>query len=408
MNFRKILLITGFIIISIGIAILLYVTFFRTPKQRVAPTAEKPSAIEGRLPAAEKGHPPTTNANVNIAPAFIGKEAEIKISKVAAGGLTEAAPLTSTGTTGLNLSPNGSNLLYYDKSDGNFYNLNPKGEKMKLSYQPFKDVENIAWSPTQDQVVMEFPDGSNIFYDFSANKQITLPKQWHDFDFNKTGDKLAFKNLGPNPENKWLAIANPDGTGVRYLEHLGKNYKSVIVDWSPTGQIVATYHKAIDISRNEVFFLGQHGENFRSMIVEGFDFKPQWSPSGKQLLYSVYNYKSDYKPLLWIVDASGDNIGRDRRSLNINTWANKCTFSDNSTLYCAVPTELPEGAGLEPGVANNINDEIYKINLKTGAKTKIAIPTGGYSINKIIISSDKKYLYFRDNENNNVYKILLK
>jgi hypothetical protein len=96
------------------------------------------------------------------------------------------------------------------------------------------------------------------------------------------------------------------------------------------------------------------------------------------------------------VDANGDNIGRNRRTLNVDTWADKCTFSDSSTVYCAVPTELPRGAGLEPGVADEIPDNIYKIDLVTGLQTKVAEPEGQHTVGKLMLSPDGKSIFFTD------------
>src|SRR3989338_2714976 len=64
-----------------------------------------------------------------------------------------------------------------------------------------------------------------------------------------------------------------------------------------------------------------------------YDRAGNWStepvdPDGQSLLYSVSSPASEYKPALWIANAAGDSIGENRRSLGLNTWADKCAFRD--------------------------------------------------------------------------------
>lgn len=116
------------------------------------------------------------------------------------------------------------------------------------------------------------------------------------------------------------------------------------------------------------------------------------------MLYSVYNSSTGYRPNLYIVDAKGDAIGLNKESLNIQTWPDKCTAS-GASLYCAVPTSLPEGAGLAPESTKFVTDHFYRIDLNTGQKTRVAIPTGTdgsqqYNAEKLYLSKDGKSLYF--------------
>ena len=125
-------------------------------------------------------------------------------------------------------------------------------------------------------------------------------------------------------------------------------------------------------------------------------------------MYSTAASISDYKPSLWIVDAAGDDIGLNRRRLNVDTWSHKCTFADTQTLYCAVPRELPTGAGLQPAVAADIPDDIYKIDMRTGLQTRVAIPEGDHTVDSIMLTPDNSYLFFTDQDDGTLNKIQLK
>ncbi len=192
--------------------------------------------------------------------------------------------------------------------------------------------------------------------------------------------------------------------------HLGENADKVQIAWSPNNQIIATSRtgEPQGFDRQEILLVGMHGENFKSLIVEGWGFDYKWSPQGDRMLYNVYNSASDYKPLLWIVDAQGDRIGSNRRSLGINTWAEKCAFADNSTVYCAVPQTLERGYGMMPELADTIPDTFYKIDLSTGLKTPVAVPYGTYTASQVTISADGQYLYFTDKATGRLNRIQLK
>ena len=111
---------------------------------------------------------------------------------------------------------------------------------------------------------------------------------------------------------------------------------------------------------------------FSTIVPIGLD--SLWSPNGRQLLYSVYRSEDDYRPRLWMVDAQGEEIGKNRRDLGLITWARKCTFSSQSgVIYCGVPKNLQEGAGILPHLVES-RDTLYRIDLNRGAREEIALP----------------------------------
>jgi hypothetical protein len=153
--------------------------------------------------------------------------------------------------------------------------------------------------------------------------------------------------------------------------------------------------------------VGQNQENFPGLTVEGQGFQSEWSTTGDRLLYSVHNSASDYKPVLWLVGAQGDNIGSGRKSLSINTWADKCTFADNDTVYCAVPQTMETGAGFQPNLFGSVPDSFYKIDLTTGLKSLVAVPYGSFTAKNISVSSDGRYLTFTNSQTGRLERVQL-
>ena len=299
----------------------------------------------------------------------------------------------------------GGDLRYYSANDGKFYRVTTNGDIKKLSDQVFFDAQKVTWAKSKNQAVIEYPDKSKIIYNFDTNKQVSLPKHWQDFSFSGDGNQIAAKSLGSDPSNRWLVTANSDATGAKFIEPMGNNADKVTVNWSPSQQVVAFSQTGEPQGgeRREVLFIGLNGENFKSAIVDGSGFTPQWSTTGKKLLYSVYSSRSDFKPELWLTDSYGDSIGDNRKMLQLNTWADKCTFSSDETLFCAVPNNLPTGAGLSREVARYNYDSLYKIDLKTNTKTPIAL-NDDYNINNIFYDASKNKVIFTDLNKTGVFE----
>lgn len=401
MNFKKALAVIAFIALTIGIGYAIFSLFFREEGELIeVVNVNEPTGVGGLTPA-QPGVPvtPSVNGPVGLPPG---------VSPVADGGVTVVTPVAPVPTIGASVS-SGGQLNYYNRNDGKFYRINNDGTTSSLSNKTFFNVSNAKFDPAGNKAIIEYPDGANVLFDFATNQQVTLPKHWEGFDFNPTGTQIAAKSVGIDPDARFLVVSNPDGSGARAVQELGENQDKVEVNWSPNNEVIATATtgRKFGVDRQEIYLLGQYGENFRSMVVEGLDFRPKWAPGGQQMVYSVAGSTSDWKPQMWVVDAQGDNIGRNRRSIAINTWADKCTFSDQDTLYCAVPNELPRGAGLQPAIADSTPDTIYKINLNTGLQTKVAVPEGQHTVGQIMLTPDKKTLFFTDKGTGVLNKIQL-
>lgn len=413
-NYKKISLLIGFVIICVLIGYGIYLLFFK-PTSVAKPTTGDTTVSEGEFPTSNEG---SSSESINQAGGGLPKETTNPTEPgtlitpladtIAKGGVTQTTKISDAASFAPTLSQDGSSLYYYNQTDGKFYQLNNDGTATLLSDKTFYNVQNVNWAPNKQKVIIEYPDGANILYNFETQKQITLPKHWQEFDFSPQSDQIVAKSMGVDPENRWLIISNDDGSKAQAIENLGTEGDRVFSSWSPNNLSIALFTESLDFNRQKIYFVGKNHENFKATTVEGRGIDFQWTPSGDRLLYSVYNDQNNLKPELWIVNGAGDEIGSNRQRLDLQTWASKCTIANEDTVYCAVPKSLPEGAGLFPQLANESTDNIYKINLNNGSKQLIAVPNQEYNINNIIVSQSEKYLYFTDSATNNIHKINLK
>ncbi len=416
-RYKKLFLVILFILIIILFATLLWRTFF-VPLTPQISTPEETLGTIGGLPEAGIGDFDTTDgqdpqqlSGESDYPEEQTPEAGLEDrepSSVANGSLTQITSISGSATIGATISKNGDNVQYYDPHTGLFHRIDSQGNVYALSDRVFHSVENVSWSPDKEKAILEYPDGSNIIYDFETQTQVTLPKHWEDFGFSPQSDQVVAKSLGLDPENRYLITSGVDGSTIKAIEYIGNNDDTVYPTWSPNNQVAAIYTEGLDFDRQEMFFIGFNGENFKSATIEGRGLQAQWSEDGDRLLYSVYNSHSNLMPQLWIVNSQGDDIGANRTNLNVQTWADKCNFSNDRYIYCAVPEDLPEGSGLFPELALRTKDNLYKIDSYTGTKTLIAIPNGYYNISNLIITDDESELYFTDEGDQEVYQIKLK
>lgn len=409
-RYKKIFWLLGFLALIVLLGYIIWTLFFRTLSTSPAATST-PGTITGLPTIGPNGEiigemtGPGAFPNSSGTPGTISQNNELK--DVATGGLTRTEALVKAPTLNPTLASDGQ-VQYYNQNDGLFYKINNQGEAVALSDKVFYNVDSVTWAPDKNRAILEYPDGSKILYNFETKKQVTLPAHWQDFSFSPSSNQIVSESIGLDPENRWLMISNDDGSQATAIENIGLNSDKVYPAWSPTNQIVALYTQGVDFDRQEVFFVGQNGENFKSTIVEGRGLETQWSTTGDRLLYSVYNSGDNLNPRLWIVDASGDTISQNRRSLDLMTWANKCTFSSNTEVYCAVPDSLERGAGLFPELADKTKDSLYKIDLTTGTQKLIAVPDGAYNISQVIVPANEDFLYFTDKTTQQLYKIRLR
>ncbi len=404
---KRILLILGLLFIAFVIGFALYKVFKQgQPTAPAQPSVTGPGgAVVGVLPGAgiratttiggAEGPGALPTANVIITPTNDNYYRPVAVTKI-------------TSENALFPSLSNSNIRFHNGSDGKFYSLGPDGKLRSMSDQIFYNVQNVVWAKTANKAVIEYPDNSKIVYNFDTKVQTSLPKHWENFSFSPDSAELAAKSIGLAPENRWLITAKDDGSGAQLIEPLGNNADKVTMDWSPSRQTVAFSQtgEAQGADRKEILFLGLHGENFKSIVVEGLDFQPKWSNTGQKLLYSVDSARSSYKPELWIVNSYGDNIGSGRQLLQVNTWAKKCAFADDNTVICGVPRSLPDGAGMSPAIAADTPDDLYRIDVKTGIRTPLPLDKD-YTIDSISYDSASRKVIFTDLHQSGAFQVAL-
>jgi Tol biopolymer transport system component len=392
---KRILFVVFFVLFTIGVAIAIYFIFF-APKAAPVPGAPEAPAGVGVLPGAGEAVPGVPT--VPGAPGTLPSAGGVPGAALPGGAVLQTSLLRDGITQGVSPSSQKDGARFYNPDDGKFYRVTPDGVTKPMSDQTFPNLDTVTWGKSTDQAIMSFPDGSKIYYNFNTSKQTTLPQHWDGFNFAPNDASVVAKSEALDPGSRYLIVADPDGSNPRPIEPLGENSKKVFPDWTPNNQVIAyaTVGDPQGFDRQEIILVGQNHENFKGLMVEGRGFEPSWSPSGQKLVYSVWNSASYYRPELWVSGGAPGNVNESRSKLDVVTWANKCAWADENTIYCAVPSSLPTGAALQPDLFNNIPDSFIRIDLTTGAKTQLGTPTGDLSVKNPVVTSDGQNIIFTD------------
>ncbi len=407
---KKILFAVFFILFSLAMGYGLYWMFFRAALPGAKPTTT--SLPSGQLPQAGTGTPQATSTSAGPGglPTAGGVAAPVEEGAGAPTTPSKIHLLRDGVTQAISGSPDGNGARFYNPDDGRFYRVADDGTITLMGDKQFFNVNNVNWGNKTDQVILQFPDGSNVYYDFAKQQQVTLPSHWQDFNFAPDDSKVVSKSIGVDTSNRFLITAKPDGTEAKALESLDENANLTHSSWSPNGQVLAWSETGTPQPENgqEIILAGQHHENFPALMVPGRDFLPNWSPTGKDILYSVWNTDTGDRPTLWVSSGDTASIGANREPLKLNTWADKCAWASDTLLYCGVPQDLPEGAGLQRSDFATLPDDIYRVDLASGAATKMNLPDLTHAVRTPVVNKDGSKLIFTDAANGKLYSYDLK
>ena len=406
---KRILFISFFVVLVAGIAVGLYFAFFRPT---ISPTITEPGGTGtisdgtgGALPSSGAASGQGGTSGTGGTGALPGAGTVPGASGSATTQPLRTAILVESVSQAIAPTADGTGARFYNPIDGKFYRAYPDGRVVAMSDTAFKNVEQVNWGNTSDQAILSFPDGSKVHYDFQSQKQSTLPKHWEDFDFSTDDRSIVAKSDAISPESRYLLVADPDGKNPRAVQPLGENGDKVHSAWTGNNAIVAYSEtgEALGYDRQQIVLLGQNKENFRGLVVEGRGFMPLWSPSGQKILYSAWTVDGDYKPELWVSGGSPDNVNQNRVKLELQTWADKCAWANDELIYCAVPLNMPRGAGLQPSLFSSLEDHVMRIDLATGMKSDLGQPDGNPSMRNLVVTKDGTELIYTDSATGKLY-----
>ncbi len=294
---------------------------------------------------------------------------------------------------------------------------NQKGEVFKFAFQkqkipkkfgqfrikPQYKIERIIWSPKQPgQGIIIFDSYQKTkkkeFFNLNNNQYQTLDPNIGQISFSPDGQQIIYQYSNPQKDQSFISIANHDGT--KWKNIIATRLKNLSISWK-NGEI-ATFH-SLDFSRSSLFSLNIISHQINQIFNYKQNLKVISSPFSSESLVSFLD-PHEGQQVYWV-----NLINRATKKLQIKTSANQCAFGSPQKIYCAIPKN-PLSYNTLKMVAKSkkliSQDDLFSINLKTGQIKKIILPEGSdnFSIKKIKISPNNKYLFFLS-RNNWLYQV---
>lgn len=379
LNLKKILIIGGGVFVLLVAVFTIYNLFFKAPATPEEIVSEEGIAIE------EKKKPAAAQ-------------------KVAA--------ISSEAVVSPSLSPDGSKIRYYLKSNGNVLESDFNGGSIvKVSSAVLKNLLKVIWSPARDKVISVSEENGTMkkyFYDYNTGRASALPDGMKYIVWSKDGKQIAYNYVSGMVGN--ISVSNPDGSGWKVLQNA--RIPDLVMHWYQKDKIAfASAPSGLAASTMLSADLAKPGE-LVALFTDVYGFIANWSPSGNKLIYSATD--SDGKNLnLYFKDI----ITQKANNFGLATLAEKCGWSiDDKTIYCAIPDDIPARFVLPDDYYKgyfSVNDKLAKINTDTGEVLEILPPaagtfvSAGYDITNIILSPSEDYLFFVNRKDGLLYRVKL-
>ncbi len=292
-------------------------------------------------------------------------------------------------------------LKYSNKNNGNIYQTLIKDlEEKNYSSTIIPNVHETLF--TTNNVIYRYLKNGNTIVTFLGNlpKEILgqdsnnneifgsfLPDGIKDISISKNKENIFYLNLTKNGVVGVVIDSNNSKTNV---------FDSSFSEWYsywPNNDFIILNTKPSGLVDGFAYLLNIKNRNFNKVLNKIKGLTTLSNGNLSTILYSDNNLS------LKLLNPNTNET----KNLRLNTHSEKCVWSqDNITLYCAIPKNI-QGGFIYPDAwyqgEVSYDDEIWKINTETGARTKLVDPNTLYEgevIDAINLSLDKeeKTLFF--------------
>lgn len=297
-----------------------------------------------------------------------------------------------------------AHIQYYSPETASISQMNLDGTGgMKLFIKNITDLVDIAWAPTGSRAILKFDRGYEYY---NRDKEMAVPIKTMDTVFWQNINKIFYKYYDTKTKERSLNIANPDGSS--WLKISDIDFARVDIAPIPKTGLVSLWNSSDALQETNLEAIPITGGDKKILFSGKFGADYLWNSSGDRILISHSDQKGGSKIQLAVTN----NQGGEYQNLNVATFVSKCVWSsDNITVFCAVPTDLPTTAVLPNdywGGKIQTKDAFFKINTKTGEKTSLISPTKiptDIDASNLFINAQDNMLIFLNKIDSKLYKL---
>lgn len=304
---------------------------------------------------------------------------------------------------------------YVDRATGNiFQTFLDKVEERRFSTTTIPKIYEAYFGNKDNSVLMRYLKTDNKTINTFVG---TIPKEVLGADTASNEIKGVFlpddvTDLSFSPDaSKAFYLLNVNDSAIGTILNLADNKKTQVFDsafsewlsYWPTSIMITLTTKPSAVVTGHMYTLNTATKSFIRVLGDIYGLTTLTSPSGKTVLYGDNNLSLNVY----------DIAKKTSTAVGVLTMPEKCTWgSASDVLYCAVPTNLTAGQYPDTWYQGEVSftDQIWKIDLKTGATTMLVDPVtvrGGEEIDgiKLSLSSDGKYLLFVNKKDSFLWKL---
>lgn len=319
------------------------------------------------------------------------------------------ASLTSEVVVSPTISDDAKYVYYHSGENGNAWKMELDGSnKEKISQNILTGLVNVLWSHDNSKGISCFRNNHiNKFYlyDYSISVEMELKEGINDIAWTNLGDKIIYSYFDSKTKASSLNMADPDGNNWKKIADLDTErvfiapipQSALISFWNYSSFNKETYLKTVSATGGEpkTIFSGKFGADYL------------WSPDGEKFLVSSLVKKDSHEITLGVADNNGNNY----QNLNIPTLASKCAWYDEKTIYCALPTSIPDKAVMPDDYYNKkitTRDTFWMIDISTGKKERVIELEeikNDYDATNLLLSAYESCLFFVNRLDGKLYRI---
>lgn len=301
-------------------------------------------------------------------------------------------------------------VRFIEKSTGHLYEISPQGDNLiRLSNTTIPNVFEVFWST----------DGKNAVLRYSKDNKI------NNFLANFTGSTTDGMFLPENiisvllPENNekiYYAQKNNSTGSVVESDFKLKNKRQILsssfTDFIliPEGKsYIGLLTKPSFFSNGYLYSLNTATKNYTKALENIPGLNALWSKDGEKIFYSESSSENIIQNKIL------DTTNKKELNLGVKTFPEKCVWSnlDKNTLYCSFPTNLTRGEYPDDWYKGLIqfNDELWKINYKTGETSVLSGPEQirqkNLDIINLFLSEKEEFLFFTNKKDGSLWSLKL-
>jgi hypothetical protein len=383
---RRILIIVASAIVVIGIAVAVYFFFF-APKAGKLTVTDNPFSDTGSASAtASTDLREGQGAGTVVGPNFVKITDGPVAEGMAAVDVNIATPGAGTTSSSTPTTPD-VDVRFIDRASGNIYSYVVHARTLtRRSNKTLPGIQEASWTPSGSMAFVRFlttnaTDGEHIgtyALPLDGNNGYFLEQ---DLAEARVSSTTGLFTLLTSTTGSVGTIAKIDGSSPRTL--FTSLISSLVV--YPAGNTYFAHTKASSATYGYGFQI--NGNSFSRILgpLPGLTLLP--SPSGKSLLYSYIDNGTQRLAVI-------NTVNHTATALPLATLTEKCTWADEGTVYCGVPTNV--GTGTLPDDwyqgAVSFTDRIWRIDMNARVATLVVDPkeVAKVSIDAIDLTVDAK------------------